>query len=199
MVTQLLFRITSSHKILLRRVSLKNQPTTDISLGQYCVNAFSTPQISVKGEKESQLDLDISGLKSGGSLLDKATIKCIMQKSEKARRVDATREVFVYREVGSQQSNKLIFNFCVETVVNQLGDSRSHVHSYSEGRTISHVVRRGEPQLRPHPAEDGLWPEPERPYQSSALGFPGRNFAQVDVVCRPPDRRRRIQPSLSPP
>ena len=41
----------------------------------------------------------VSGLRSGGSILDKATIRCIMEGSSEPKTVDGHKEVIVFREV----------------------------------------------------------------------------------------------------
>merc|ERR1711994_343325 len=57
-------------------------------------------QVSVKCEFE-KLDpaFYVSGLRSGGSILDKATIRCIMEGSSEPKTVDGHKEVIVFREV----------------------------------------------------------------------------------------------------
>ena len=58
----------------------------------------STFEVILRSEKESP-SLEVSGLKSGGSLLDKATIKCIMEQSKKTKNIDKANDVFLYKEV----------------------------------------------------------------------------------------------------
>ena len=54
--------------------------------------------IQVKSELEKP-KLEVSGLKSGGTLLDKATIKCIMDESKRSKNIDKTNDVLLFREV----------------------------------------------------------------------------------------------------
>ncbi len=43
--------------------------------------------------------LAVSGLKSGGPLLDKATIRCIMDGAKQPKILEAGKEILLYREV----------------------------------------------------------------------------------------------------
>ena len=43
--------------------------------------------------------LSVSGLKSGGPLLDKATIRCIMDGAKQPKVIEAGKEILLYREV----------------------------------------------------------------------------------------------------
>ena len=57
-------------------------------------------QVTVKGEiANSEPLFYVSGLRSGGSILDKATIRCIMEGASEPKMVEGTKEVLVFREV----------------------------------------------------------------------------------------------------
>lgn len=56
-------------------------------------------QVSVRSELEKSCVLRVSGLKSGGSLLDKAVIRCIMDGCPRPRPIDPKSEVILFREV----------------------------------------------------------------------------------------------------
>ena len=47
--------------------------------------------------------LAVSGLKSGGPILDKATIRCIMERTKLPKMIDAGKEILLYREVCLKQ------------------------------------------------------------------------------------------------
>ena len=64
----------------------------------------STFEVLLRSEKDPCPKLEVSGLKSGGSLLDKATIKCIMDQSKKTKSIEKTNDVFLFREVRNQSS-----------------------------------------------------------------------------------------------
>ena len=53
----------------------------------------------MKSELQDDSELKVCGLKSGGALLDKSTIRFIMEASQRARRVEGATDVFLYREV----------------------------------------------------------------------------------------------------
>ena len=58
-------------------------------------------EVILRSEKEPQPKLEVSGLKSGGSTLDKATIKCIMEHADKGpKKMDKNNEVLLFKEVG---------------------------------------------------------------------------------------------------
>ena len=44
--------------------------------------------------------LYVSGLRSGGPILDKATIKCIMEGARHPKIVEAAKDILIFREVG---------------------------------------------------------------------------------------------------
>ena len=52
----------------------------------------------------------VSGLRSGGSILDKATIRCIMEGSSEPKTVDGHKEVIVFREVVTKYYSLLFQN-----------------------------------------------------------------------------------------
>jgi hypothetical protein len=54
--------------------------------------------------------LAVSGLKSGGPLLDKATIRCIMDGAKQPKILEAGKEILLYREVKIQW-NSTYFHF----------------------------------------------------------------------------------------
>ena len=47
----------------------------------------------------------VSGLRSGGSILDKATIRCIMEGASEPQTVEGTKEVLVFREVNTAKTH----------------------------------------------------------------------------------------------
>jgi hypothetical protein len=55
------------------------------------------------------VNLCLSGLKSGGPLLDKATIRCIMDGTQHPKIVDAGRDVILYREVKKKNIHSMIY------------------------------------------------------------------------------------------
>jgi hypothetical protein len=56
------------------------------------VSVYSEPGVDPAG-------LAVSGLKSGGPLLDKATIRCIMDRTKQPKLIEAGKEILLYREV----------------------------------------------------------------------------------------------------
>ena len=56
--------------------------------------------MTVKGEAGGQEPaFYVSGLRSGGSILDKATIRCIMEGSAQPQLVNNLKDILVFREV----------------------------------------------------------------------------------------------------
>lgn len=60
-------------------------------------------QVVLLAEKEKCLALEVSGLKSGGSILEKATIKWIMDHSIRKKAVQGSSDVWIFREVNKFQ------------------------------------------------------------------------------------------------
>ena len=57
-------------------------------------------KVSVQGElKENPPTLYVSGLRSGGPILDKATIRCIMEGSHQPIIVETAKDILIFREV----------------------------------------------------------------------------------------------------
>ena len=57
-------------------------------------------KVSVQGElKEFAPSLYVSGLRSGGPILDKATIKCIMEGAKQPKVIEAAKDILIFREV----------------------------------------------------------------------------------------------------
>ena len=57
-------------------------------------------KVSVQGElKEFAPSLYVSGLRSGGPILDKATIKCIMEGARQPKVIEAAKDILIFREV----------------------------------------------------------------------------------------------------
>ena len=57
-------------------------------------------KVSVQGElKEFAPSLYVSGLRSGGPILDKATIKCIMDGARQPKVIEAAKDILIFREV----------------------------------------------------------------------------------------------------
>ena len=57
-------------------------------------------RVSVQGElKEFAPSLYVSGLRSGGPILDKATIKCIMEGARQPKVIEAAKDILIFREV----------------------------------------------------------------------------------------------------
>ena len=57
-------------------------------------------KVSVQGEiQEFAPSLYVSGLRSGGPILDKATIKCIMEGARQPKVIEAAKDVLIFREV----------------------------------------------------------------------------------------------------
>ena len=60
-------------------------------------------QVSVQGElKENSPVLYVSGLRSGGPILDKATIKCIMEGARQPKVIESAKDILIFREVHTQ-------------------------------------------------------------------------------------------------
>ena len=64
-------------------------------------------EVSVQSEEKGDgggMAVEVCGLKSGGSVLDKACNKCVMDGSKRTKRqLDRNEEIFVYREVRKQK------------------------------------------------------------------------------------------------
>ena len=69
-------------------------------------------EVSVQSEtSDSPPLIEVCGLKSGGSVLDRASNKCVMDGSKRTKRhLDRNEEIFVYREVNRGQI-KWIFGY----------------------------------------------------------------------------------------
>jgi len=66
------------------------------------VNFLNTlfSQVSAYNEAGVEpVNLCLSGLKSGGPLLDKATIRCIMDGTQHPKVIDSSRDLILYKEV----------------------------------------------------------------------------------------------------
>ena len=46
--------------------------------------------------------LYVSGLRSGGPILDKATIKCIMEGARQPKMIESAKDILIFREVVDQ-------------------------------------------------------------------------------------------------
>ena len=56
--------------------------------------------MKVQGElKEFAPTLYVSGLRSGGPVLDKATIKCIMEGARQPKVIESAKDILIFREV----------------------------------------------------------------------------------------------------
>ena len=68
-------------------------------------------KVSVQGElKEFAPSLYVSGLRSGGPILDKATIKCIMEGARQPKVIEAAKDILIFREVLYFHINRYMYN-----------------------------------------------------------------------------------------
>ena len=75
----------------------------NVALRQDECALFEVTLRSERGEEEARAAMEVSGLKSGGSVLDKACNKCVMDGSKRTRRhLDKNEEICVFREVTAQ-------------------------------------------------------------------------------------------------
>ena len=78
---------------------------------------FEVSVRSEKGDGGGGMTLGVSGLKSGGSVLDKACNKCVMDGSKRTKRhLDKNEEIFVYREVRGEKGIKNIVCLSIQNL-----------------------------------------------------------------------------------
>ena len=71
-------------------------------------------RVSVQGElKEFAPSLYVSGLRSGGPILDKATIKCIMEGARQPKVIEAAKDILIFREVAVFSYRYMYNNFLI--------------------------------------------------------------------------------------
>ena len=67
-------------------------------------------KVSVQGElTEHPPVLYVSGLRSGGPILDKATIKCIMEGAQHPKMIESAKDILIFREVSDYFSFYVVF------------------------------------------------------------------------------------------
>lgn len=57
------------------------------------------------------MQLQVSGLKSGGSILDKAVIRNISESCPKPKKIDRSEDIFLFRQVNKVPGNQNLY-FC---------------------------------------------------------------------------------------
>ena len=73
-------------------------------------------EVSVQSD-DGGMTVDVCGLKSGGSVLDKACNKCVMDGSKRTKRhLDKNEEIFVYREVRGEKGIKNIVCLSIQNL-----------------------------------------------------------------------------------
>lgn len=82
-------------------------------------------EITIKSEHKAKMQLQVSGLKSGGSILDKAVIRNISESCPKPKKIDRSEDIFLFRQDSKFCSSFVIQNRSNHAIKMQMDFSQS--------------------------------------------------------------------------